>query len=479
MMHFAPNSGKPALYVAAGLFVLGAGFAAAQTIDEFPLSSASSSPRSIVEGPDGNLWFTESASGAIGRVTPEGVVTEYPLPDRSAEPWRITRGPDGALWFTELLGNKIGHITTAGAIEEFEVPTPNGLPMGIAAGPDGALWFTEREADRIGRITTGGSVVEFPLASHSGPDGIAAGSDGALWFAELYAGRAGRITTGGAWTETPVLSPGRYPSGITATSGTLWVTAGPGSGGSVVRIPTSGGPPVDRQVTLYAPGDPAIDAAGNVWYAESDGKIGRLDTHGQITAFTVPTEGSQPVGVAVASDGKIWFTESQSGKIGRLDPATASTTCAAPATPALSVDGGASVGITPGQSFTLQWTDTLGSSPGSFSVMRSDGGGLGFVAVDTTSETSARLTGAPGDAGRTLVFEVRATRECAASTATSGASNEVSVIVAGSPPPPTPPPPPPPPPPPSPQGCTPTPGARPCRILPAVPPPLEPVDRSN
>jgi streptogramin lyase len=32
----------------------------------------------VATGPDGNLWFTESANpGAIGRITPAGTVTTF------------------------------------------------------------------------------------------------------------------------------------------------------------------------------------------------------------------------------------------------------------------------------------------------------------------------------------------------------------------------------------------------------------------
>jgi virginiamycin B lyase len=35
----------------------------------------------------------------------------------------LTSGPDGALWFSESAGNKVARITTAGFITEFPVPT--------------------------------------------------------------------------------------------------------------------------------------------------------------------------------------------------------------------------------------------------------------------------------------------------------------------------------------------------------------------
>src|SRR5215213_2131138 len=55
----------------------------------------------------------------------------------------IVQGPDGNLWFTLPEANKIGRITPAGAVTEFTLPVANSVPCGIAAGPDGSLWFTE------------------------------------------------------------------------------------------------------------------------------------------------------------------------------------------------------------------------------------------------------------------------------------------------------------------------------------------------
>jgi virginiamycin B lyase len=452
------KSGMPAMlaaFAAASAFLTGAPLSA-QAFVEYPLPTAAAGPRSIVAGPDGNLWFTEADAGKIGRITPEGSVVEYPLPSPTAEPWRIAAGPDGALWFTEMAGNRIGRIAASGVIDEFDVPTPKSLPRGIAAGADGALWFTEREANRIGRITPQGDIREYGLAEHTGPDGIAAGADGALWFAETYAGRAGRLTTAGAWTETGPLPDSGYPEGIAASSdGGLWVTTVPGAGGSAVRIPPSGAP-VAHAITPYTPGDPAIDASGNLWFASSDGTIGKLDPKGRLSKFTVPTEGAYPAGIAIGPDGKIWFTESASSRIGRLDPA-ATASCTAPAAPTLSVDGGSEARVAPGEPFTLTWTAVLGTGGGNYVVSRSTGGGLGWTGAATTPGTALTMTALPEQAGATILFEVRATRECGASSTSSGESNAVTVSVSGGPPPP-----------PS-AGCASPSSLRPC-IAPAAPP---------
>ena len=247
-------------------------------ISDFPVLTAASQPDGIASGPDGALWFTESAGNRIGRITTVGVVTEFPLPNPGSSPRGITAGPDGALWFTESAGNRIGRITTAGVITEFPLPNPGSSPVGITSGPDGALWFTESGGHRIGRVTTGGAITEFPLPGGTGaPHGIASGADGALWFTEAADNEIGRISTGGAILEFPLPTPGSAPRGI-------------------------------------APG-----ADLNLWFTESNGsRIGRITPGGAVTEFPIPTASGTPEGIIGGPDGALWFAEVSPSKIGRI-----------------------------------------------------------------------------------------------------------------------------------------------------------------
>lgn len=116
-------------------------------------------PLGITGGPDGNIWFTESLTGQIGRVTPAGVITEFPIPTPASRPTGITAGPDGTVWFTEMASGKLGRISPTGVVSEYSIPTANAEPSGIATGPDGNVWFTENGANKIGRINVGGPCV--------------------------------------------------------------------------------------------------------------------------------------------------------------------------------------------------------------------------------------------------------------------------------------------------------------------------------
>jgi hypothetical protein len=198
------------------------------TITEFPLPPLTFNPvpatLGITGGPDGNVWFTEPITGAVGRITPAGQVTEFPTPVN--DPIAITAGPDGNLWFTggSLTDGSIGRITPAGQVTKFALPERFSRASGIAAGPDGNLWFTESiypSGEKVGRITPSGQLTQFTIAVPSGVVGsIGAITAGArrqpLVHARRHLGadQSNRRLHGsrrGGWGRRPRCWPGRQP----------------------------------------------------------------------------------------------------------------------------------------------------------------------------------------------------------------------------------------------------------------------------
>jgi len=162
--------------------------------DPIGTTTANSMPGAIMTGPDANLWFTESSSGIIGQTALSGTLTEFPLPDSGSSPTEITIGNDGNLWFSESQSSKIGRITTLGAITEFNTPTGSSVPEGMTLGPDCNVWFTETNANLIGRIDPAGNITEFTIpTANSQPVGITVGPDGNLWFAESGANQIAKL----------------------------------------------------------------------------------------------------------------------------------------------------------------------------------------------------------------------------------------------------------------------------------------------
>ena len=90
-------------------------------IVEFPLPTANASPTGIAQGPDGHLWFTEAGANRIGRIPVNATsgnpqIEEFPVAAGSLLGSQfsnsITLGPDGNMWFVETGTNHIGRITT-------------------------------------------------------------------------------------------------------------------------------------------------------------------------------------------------------------------------------------------------------------------------------------------------------------------------------------------------------------------------------
>ena len=192
------------------------------SVVEFPLQHPDSRPYTIVTGPDGNLWFTESDRGSIGRITPTGTNTEFDLPYADSGPYGITLGADGNLWFTERFANLIGKITPQGVITEYYVPTENAQPWDITAMPDGSFWFTEENVDQVGMIDHLGNVMEVPTGQGQLPTNITTGPDGNVWFTEELGNNIVRFDPDSPYDQTDDRSSVRpLPSRAATSAGSL------------------------------------------------------------------------------------------------------------------------------------------------------------------------------------------------------------------------------------------------------------------
>lgn len=201
--------------------------------------------------------------GLEGRWLLTTSVTEFRLPSSSGtylpDSSRLTRGVDGNFWFAGEF--TIDRITPAGVITEFPIPprvvvADHGnlpRPQALTVAPDGNLWFsmTERGPDDpvtrsyVGKITPAGVVTVFPHAL-----------EGTL--------------------QAPLLL---------GPDGNLWFTEDPDA---------LGGFDLDATQPRGVYG------------------IGRVTLSGAISEFALPASKDFPVfptGLAVGSDGNLWFSE--------------------------------------------------------------------------------------------------------------------------------------------------------------------------
>src|SRR5438552_18924022 len=81
-------------------------------------------PGDIAVGADGNLWFPETGTNRIGRMTIAEQVGEFTIPDAAALGHVIAPGPDGRIW---VLGSGLDGLVHVWAVDT------SGLSVEIAS----------------------------------------------------------------------------------------------------------------------------------------------------------------------------------------------------------------------------------------------------------------------------------------------------------------------------------------------------------
>jgi streptogramin lyase len=309
-------------------------------ITEFTGSLTSASrPRGLVAGPGGYLWFADNES--IGRVSLDGTITEFPLAPE-LKPEHLTLGPGENIWFTQTYTAVIGRITASGEVTYYKTGLhPGSDPDEMALGHEGDLWFTDDdEPSAIGRVTPGGEITEFSdgLEIESKPTGIVSGPEGNLWFADNGKGKAvARITPSGEITLYKgnlgeECSRGCGPHGIiNGPEGDLWFPVGVGGRGGLIGRITPGGETTEFTPDLGSVDEPYSLVAApddNLWFADSslgpssaEWSIGRMTPAGAFSAFSQGLDPESVDDLTVGSDGNVWFVNGPAvGRISIVEP---------------------------------------------------------------------------------------------------------------------------------------------------------------
>ncbi len=273
-------------------------------IQNFTTPANFSAPFFLAKDTQGNIWFTEPKSSAIGELSVNNGLPswhQWTVPTPYATPYDLAFDTVGNLWFTEFGASRIGEFKPA--TQQFvETPTPtaHSSPYGVV-GPDatGVMWFTENNSavSKIGRFTpppTGtlgtNNIAEYPTKNriNSTPHLITIDKQGNIWWTEGFDNAIGSLAikqavpgTSNGVTEYAVPRPACTPgpncsthiSGIGVDSqGIIWfddslssriISLNPSSGNFSTMVIggglTSGAHPHDGF---------AIDKSDNVWFGE-------------------------------------------------------------------------------------------------------------------------------------------------------------------------------------------------------------------
>jgi virginiamycin B lyase len=200
-------------------------------------------------------------------------------------------------------------------------------------GPDGA-GTSLYSLDAAGRIWTAPYVhvdptfTEFPGGWGGyvgrGEGSITSASDGALWFSGATG--LGRITTAGKETIYQLDPATGIYKIVAGSAGDVWFT-----GTEVIAHMTSRGKLTEFPVNTSngTPFGLALGSDGALWFTEQwwpsfVGAIGRITTDGKSKIYQLPMIGNGnfwpdfPGSIAAGRDGALWFTLNVTGMIGRI-----------------------------------------------------------------------------------------------------------------------------------------------------------------
>lgn len=260
---------------------------ASERFEKFDLPDGSG-PHNVIVTRHDEIWFTGNRAAYIGRLDPDdGSVHRVPMPhERARDPHTLVEAPNGDLWFTVQGGNFIGHrARQTETVTLIDVPTAGARPYGIVVTPEGRPWATLFGANKLATVdpdTMELTEIELPRED-ARPRRIARTDDGMLWYVDYARGYLGCYDP-----EQGSFEEWRSPSGgearpyglVSDAKGRLWyVETGPSPNlfvgfdpatESFSKTPIPSGAGAVRHMAFDAERD-------GVWFGTDANTLGRAD----------------------------------------------------------------------------------------------------------------------------------------------------------------------------------------------------------
>jgi len=259
--------------------------ASAQEVRYYPVQKGSH-PHDVAPAPDGTVWYTAQAQGALGRLDPKtGKSVQIPLGPGSA-PHGVIVGPDKAAWVTDSGLNAVVRVDPAtGGIKVFPLPEGRGRANLNTAAFDakGILWFTGQSGIYGSLDPATGRVEVFDAPKGRGPYGITTTPGGDVYYASLA---------------------GSYIARIDTLTGRATVI----------------GPPTPNQGARRV----WSDSKGRVWVSEwNSGQVSVYDPEDRTwKSWRLPGNAPRAYAVYVDERDEVWLTDFGANAIVRFDPKT-------------------------------------------------------------------------------------------------------------------------------------------------------------
>ena len=300
-------------------------------------------PERIAVDAVGNIYVADAYNYRIRKVSPAGIITTVagngirgfsgdgePATAAELSAYGVAVDAAGNIYVADWLSKRIRKVSPAGIITTVAgnggsrfsgdggPATGAGLdPVGVAVDAAGDLYIADINNNRIRKVSAAGTIAT--VAGNG--DGWFSGDGGAATAASLYWPRGVAVDAGG---NMYVVDHGNHQIRRVSPAGTITTVAGNGAD----SFSGDGGPAT--AASLWYPFDVAVDAAGNIYVADTwNYRIRKVSPAGTIT--TVAGNGvrgfsgdggpataaslNSPFGVAVDAAGNIYVDDGGNHRI--------------------------------------------------------------------------------------------------------------------------------------------------------------------
>lgn len=311
------------------------GFSAGATIGKMKFFKAKPEDAepgdNLLRTPDGSLWYPSQSArhNTITRYTANGETT-YKLPPACPScgepiaPIGLVSGPDARVWFGTF-ASVIGAIDTSGNVQYYSplgcgLSFPCVIEPGAVIGQD--IWFVAEPNPPfplyVGYIDASGAIATFSTGVQGQASQIVLGSDGNLWFG--LNNNIGRVTPLGIVSVFKTKLAINVESIISGPDGDLWFS-GDGDSSIIGRMNTSGKMLGKVNAGSYPIYQLIVGPDNHVWASDSFGLIRmKSPSRPQFLQEATKYVGCAPEGLAIGSNGNLWFASFASGGVSKNCP---------------------------------------------------------------------------------------------------------------------------------------------------------------
>ena len=283
----------------------------------------------------GSVLVSSSSPTESSSIANKFIIREYPVPPGS-HPHDVAPVATGAgsnqdnnntvVWFTAQATGQLGKLDKVTG-QSHLVPLGQGsAPHGVIVGPDGAPWITDGGLNAIVRVDPKSEEIKtFPLpdgSQYANLNTAAFDKNGTLWFTG-QSGIYGKLNTSSGQIKVFDAPKGPGPYGITTTpNGTVYFASLAGSYIAYINPKNSSSIVIEPPTPDQGARRVWSDSQGKIWVSEwNAGKLGMYNPQNdKWKEWGLPGTNPMPYAVFVDEKNMVWLTDFGSNAFVRFDP---------------------------------------------------------------------------------------------------------------------------------------------------------------